>query len=367
MNIKNYAHHSHKQRLNFTETLAKQADLKDGFRPVEDVVEGLSFGEILKTARPEEFRVTSTDRVNVGSDALLLNMGDKLPSALLNMTWKAVGRWVTHGSKAPEMLKEPFQAGREVPLKFEELTESLESVINEFPEFEPHLGEEHVWSPKSKSHRGWGYWRRVVSALKGERQLPPPTYGASKLLSALGLGATAAVLPTGKEEPLKEWVLSQEDGSVEVHGLFKKSYQLNEGDLYSTLLTAENILSEGLYTPDRQDRPVTRKLSYLRNDSAPHGDNFGGWYHLFGSALFSLMRPEWKARVSMKIESAGSLILEGRDPQEDHINELGVDLGQALKKIATTGTDREARVRDYVHRTEFGWKQEGMNTWSSKS
>ncbi|WP_281684627.1 hypothetical protein, partial [Thalassobaculum salexigens] len=227
---------------------------------------------------------------------------------------------VYSGAVAPEVLAASFEPGREAPLDNDALTETLQAVMEEFPQYEPHIGKEHVWSRQSRSHRGLGYFRRVLSAVKGERPFPFPTMGSSKMLCALGLGATAAVMPTGQEEKLKKWVLSQKKGSIQLHDLFRETYKLNKGDLYGTLLTAENVLSEGLYSPGREEREVTSRLSYLRNDSAPKGDNFGSWYHLFGSALFSLMRPEWKAKTAMKIESAGSYILEGKDPQEHHIN-----------------------------------------------
>ena len=66
----------------------------------------------------------------------------------------------------------------------------------------------------------------------------------------------------------------------------------------------------------------------------------------------------------MTIESAGSYILEGRDPQEHHINKLGVKLGVGLRKIVEEGGLEKARIRDYVNREEFGWKSSNMAVWS---
>jgi hypothetical protein len=363
--IQNYAQaQTHKPKLSFTECLNRQADDKVRKTSVEDAVDHVRFSDALKLARPEDQTVTRDDRINPASDALLLNLVDKLPRSLAGMTWNAVKRWVHHGQKSPEVLAQSFQPGKQAPLKSAELLESLQAVINDCPEYEPHIGKEHVWSRQSKPYRGWGYFRRAVSAVKGERPFPFPTMGSSKLLCALGLGATAAVMPTGQEEKLQTWIKERDEGSIQLHSLFKESYKLNKGDLYGTLLTAENVLSEGLYSPDRQDREVTSKLSYLRNDSAPKGDNFGTWYHLFGSALYSLIRPEWKANTAMKIESAGSYILEGRDPQEHHINKLGVKLGVGLRSVAENGSQEKARIRDYVNRSEFGWKDQNTRVWS---
>ena len=292
-------------RLSFTACLNRQAQPDFVGRAVEEVVDQVSFGEALKLARPETDTVTNPARINPAADALLLNITDKLPTDLARMTWRGVKRWIHHGSKTPEELKTPFLKGNQVPIKVDALMNTLEATMREFPDIKPHLGPEHVWSKEALSFQGLGFWKRVGSALMGERPLPFPTFARSKLICALGLGATSVVMPTGKESHLKSWMLAQEPGSVEFHELFREAYKQNEGDLYGTLLCAENVLSEGLYQPDRGEREITSRLSYLRNDSAPEGDNFGAWYHLLGSALYSLQRPEWKANLSMKIRGLG--------------------------------------------------------------
>lgn len=360
MKISHYAHSS----LTFTDSLNKQANKNFKAQSVNQVVDQVSFSEALLRATPEDCAVTTPDRVNPASDALLLNITDKLPASLAHMTWNGIKRWVTHGAQTPENLKAPLKPGHEKPVLVKELVDTLQAVMNQHPEYKPHIGQEHRWSPQSKSFRGWGYFKRLAGAIKGERPLPFPTMGRSKLICSLGLGATSVVMPTGKEEALESWVLGQEKGSVALHTLFGEAYKLNQGDLYATLLTAENVLSKGLYAPDRQDREVTSRLSYLRNDSQPNGDNFGAWYHLFGSALYSLMRPEWKAELAVKIESGGSLVLEGRDPQEDHINNIGVEIGKALKGVCRDGCDSNARLRPYLNRSEFGWGPENISVFT---
>lgn len=348
-----------------TASLNRQAEAGFTARPVEFATEGLKFSDSLRAARPESDRVTLSDRINPASDALLLNLIDKLPRSLAQMTWNAVKRWVVRGDATPVTLKsgQPgnFQVGKQAPLDLEGLMSCLEAGMLAAG-VEPHIGPEHTWSPEAKGFQGLGYWKRLASALRGERPFPFPTFARSKLICALGLGATSLVMPTGQEGDLKRWMLAQKPASIEVHQLFQKAYELNEGDLYATLLCAENVLSEGLYDPQRQERPLTTRLSYLRSDSSPQGDNFGGWYHLFGSALYSLMRPEWKAQLSMKIEDLGSLILEGKDPQEDHINQLGLELGQRLKQVAKNGLNPQARERDYLNLSEFNWDRKSWRT-----
>ena len=346
---------THSLKLSFTECLNRMADPQHASRSAEEVADSVSFSEALDLVKPETDRVTDPKRVNPASDALTLNIIDKIPKSLAKMTSAGIRRWVTHGSVAKEQVQQEFTPGQEAPIHTSAFVETLQAGMNDFPDLKPHIGPEHVWSKESKPHRGFGYFRRAAKSLVSDKDFPFPTLGRSKLLCALGSGSTAVVMPTGREEPLKEWVLEQEKGSVQIDTLFKESYRLNEGDLYGTLLTAENVLSEGLYKADRSEQEVTKKLSYIRNDSAPAGDNFGSWYHLFGSALYALVRPEWKAKVSMKIEDLGSLILEGSDPQEDHINQLGIRMGSSLKKIAQNGVDQLAKVKDYINRSEFAW------------
>lgn len=355
-------------RLSFTASLNQQA--QDGFvaRSVDEVAEGLTFRQALKTVRPETDRVTSTERVNPASDALLLNLVDKLPVDLARMTWGAITRMFTHGDSTPNELRESvadYKIGKEAPLDIGPLLTTLTSVMKESPELTPHIGPEHVWSDEGKSYQGLGFYARVGQAIIGERPFPFPTFSRSKLICALGLGATNVMMPTGKEADLKAWVLSQELGSVEFHELFGQAYRMNQGDLYATLLSTENVLCEGLYDPNRQDREVTKRLSYLRSDSAPAGDNFGSWYHLVGSALYSLVRPEWKAETVMKIEGMGSNILEGKDSQEDHINSLGIKLGTSLREISEKGLPQTpVQSEPYVNLREFGWNRESVARWT---
>lgn len=345
------------RKLSFSECLNQHAKDEFVYTSVEEHTRGLTFKEALALAKPETDRATSPARVNPASDALLVNLVDKMPSDLVNMTKGALNRWMKSGDSTPETLQQDlvgYKIGEQAPLDFEPLVETLEAVIQEYPQYQPHIGDEHVWSPESKAGFGINVPARAMMALKGERPFPVPIFG-SKLISALGLGATSVVMPTGKEMELESWVLAQEDRSVQLHELFGEAYRLHKGDLYGTMLCAENVLSEGLYTPDRQDREVTRKLSYLRSDSAPTGDNFGAWYHLFGSALYRMMRPAWKAHTVIKIEDVGSRILEGADAQESHINALGLKLGRELKRMAEQGVDGNATQSPYVNTREFDW------------
>jgi hypothetical protein len=355
-------------KLHFRQCVTAQ--FADGFQPqpVEPAVQGMSFRGVLKAARPETLRVSTTDRVNPAGDALLLNLIDKVPHDLVNMTWTGIKRWVSHGDGAPAHLRETkadYKIGKQAPIEINALMQTLNAVMAETPELKPHISDEHVWSPQSRDFMGFGYWQRVGMAILGQRPLPLPTMGGSKLLWSLGIGVTNIVMPTGHEQKLKSWILDQKAGSVELHKMFREAYRLNKGDLYGTLLCAENVLAEGLYEPVRGEREVTKRLSYLRSDSTPQGDNFASWYHLIGSALYSLMRTPERARLVMKIENTGSLILEGKDPQEDHINSLGVQLGTGLRNIAKTGVIQPAAGQQaYINTSEFAWNRKSAANWT---
>jgi hypothetical protein len=355
------------KKLSFSACLNQHASRDFVANSVEEKASGLSFKEALALARPETDRATSPARINPASDALLINLVDRMPMDLLRMTGSAIKRWVNFGDAAPESVQPKlanYEIGKEVPLDIDPLLETLQSVMKEFPQYEPHLGPEHVWSEESQAGFGLSFPTRAVMAVRGQRPFPTPIFG-SKLVSALGLGATSVTLPTGKEAALQTWMGTQGDRSVEFHDLFREAYRLHEGDLYGTILCAENVLSEGLYTPDRQERDVTRKLSYLRSDSAPGGDNFGAWYHLMGAALYTMVRPEWKANLILKIENAGSYILEGVDIQEDHINKLGMQLGKGLKRVAEQGLRSNPVGQPYVNTREFGWDRRAVTSWTN--
>lgn len=352
--------------LSFRACLNQHADPDFLSFSVEEKTAGLSFQQALAIARPETDRATSPARQNVASDALLLNLTDKMPVDVARMGWTAVKRWVVTGDGTPANLqqdKSNYVIGEQPPLDLEPLMQSLQAVMREFPQFPPHVGEEHVWS--NETGLGVGFLPRLGLALKGQRPFPLPVFG-SKLVSALGLGATSLVMPTGRERELKTWLLSQEPGSVEIHTLFREAYKLNQGDLYATLLTAENVLSDGLYLEDKRDsQQVTQRLSHIRSDSAPVGDKFGSWYHLFGAALYRLVRPEWKANTVIAVENAGSHILEGADPQEDHINSLGLKMGAGLRQVAERGLDPAAVITPYVNTREFGWDRRSVGQWTA--
>ena len=105
---------------------------------------------------------------------------------------------------------------------------------------------------------------------------------ASKILMCLATATSARFMYVGQEVPLIDWILSRQDNSVTIEQLFEESYNLNKGNVYLTVLTIENVLSDSTFEADREKTAVNRKLSDLYAGSP---NKFGDWYHLFGTML----------------------------------------------------------------------------------
>lgn len=153
---------------------------------------------------------------------------------------------------------------------------------------------------------------------------------------------------TGQESALTEWILSQDDKSIQIHDLFETCYVLNEGDIYMALLTAENVLAGNPYRTDRQSDPVQKKLAYIRNDSIEKGDNYGSWYHFFGIALYASCRGPLTSRLVARIETLGSFFLEDPDPQENYMNNLGAVFGDKLERLVHEMTVHQEDTGEFL-------------------
>lgn len=105
---------------------------------------------------------------------------------------------------------------------------------------------------------------------------------ASKLLMCLATATSSRFMYVGKEVDLIKWILSQPDNSVTIERIFNESYSLNEGNVYLTILTIENVLSDSTFEAEREKTAVNQKLADLYAGSP---NKFGDWYHLFGTML----------------------------------------------------------------------------------
>ena len=233
-----------------------------------------------------------------------------------------------------------FKIGRSYSLDNDLLLDRFAEIIRlNYPAITPYLGEEHAWSYEARIYNLYGYWHRLWRRCTGKQQdFPIPVIMHSKLLMCLSCGWTSRYCVTGTEDALTERIMSYPDRSMQIHDLFAESYALNGGNLYMTLLTCENVLTGQPHRPDRELDPLQQRLSYIRNDSKPLGDNYGAWYHFFGIALYGMLRPQFVSTFVANTESLGSFFMEGPDRQETLINYYGALFGKELRKMIKNGS-----------------------------
>lgn len=108
---------------------------------------------------------------------------------------------------------------------------------------------------------------------------------------------------TGKEDDLRDWVLSQNDNSIDPVVIFRKSFELNKGHIFNTLLTIHQLLRNEarwrskryyFYNSSVQDEAkFWNKFIDIRGDLSEReeefeGDHQGSWYRIWGIALYRL-------------------------------------------------------------------------------
>ena len=212
--------------------------------------------------------------------------------------------------------------GRVNPLRVKQMIKMFTQIMHEehLNGIKPKYGNPHTWSPE------------FIRLCKNKVEIIPLMF--SKLLMALSSGVTSRHMHTGQEKALIKYILSKEDDSVTLDRLFRQSYLLNNGDVYLTILTNLNILSDSWRHPNRNNLAITKKLSVITNFYNGKGDKFGSWYHFHGIMLYGYVQGGFKSTIVGHVESAGSHILgEGDEQQEDYVNAKGGRIGGKLAKI----------------------------------
>jgi hypothetical protein len=233
-----------------------------------------------------------------------------------------------------------FNVSRKAPFKKDEMIERLQNVIKVYEEKNKDkkvfVGEFHDWDQSKKKELAKEFPQSLVF---------------SKILTSLALGVSSKFLKTPNDTELRSWLESQDVVSVEIEDLFLKSLELNQGDLYLTLLSIENILSEYWKTPRRDQIIQTTRLKSITNHcpgSKPE-DVYGSWYHMFGMMLYGCVSGPVAADFVARTENTGSRILDaksvkregenvllhllvGSDPQEEKINRISGHVGHGLCK-----------------------------------
>ncbi|MCK5883642.1 MAG: hypothetical protein KAG61_08140 [Bacteriovoracaceae bacterium] len=213
------------------------------------------------------------------------------------------------------------------PIKKDEFAKSLLQVMRvELMEngIEPTRGEFHKWSNNFKSKNLDHFF---------------PVFSFSKLLTSLALGRTFHYMRTDMEETLANWMLSRPHNSITPSHLFRESYRINNGDVYKTLLTIENLLAYHWKSKNREQLGPILRLRPINNFYKDRGDKYGSWYHLFGMILYGYAQGELSGRFVSFVESLGSHVLgSAPEPQEDFINSVGGPIGAKLRKFVSKET-----------------------------
>lgn len=158
------------------------------------------------------------------------------------------------------------------------------------------------------------------------------TSGLSKIIMALATASSSRFLYVGHEEELIEWIKKRPDNSVSIEALFHKSYILNGGNVYLTLLTIENVLSDATFEENRENTAVNRKLADLYAGSP---NKFGDWYHMFGTMLAGYVGEP--ARLIAKLYGIYRRISRGGAAEKATMaaDKVGADMGVKLRGLVS--------------------------------
>jgi hypothetical protein len=239
-----------------------------------------------------------------------------------------------------------WMEGRTPPIDVDGARRMLDEVLRE----EALAGRPPTTSPPARWSGGF------------RRRHPWPHF--DRLLVTLAGGTSSQFLRTGTEEELVAWIAAQPPDSVTLASLFRATYRLHDGDVYLALLCAENVLSRYFLEPDRDALALHDHLRPLIDTFEDRGDQFGAWYHLFGTMLYSFSHGAGRGAFAGWMETFGSRF--SNEPgevelQEAHVNRIGVALGAHLRRrvarwgAETLPVDPGALAEEaYMDRDEFG-------------
>jgi hypothetical protein len=232
--------------------------------------------------------------------------------------------------------------GHQAPFKIKNMTLMMKQVISEEYQhngLKPQLGEVHKWSSEiqPKLRKKFPLFSRM-----------------SKLLVALSRGGTSSYMVTGTEEHLKDYILSRPEESINLEEMFRASYRINQGDVYLTLLTIENVLSRFWLSSGRSKRAIMTRLKDITNFNF-RTDKFGSWYHLFGIMLYGYAEGGFKSRVVGNLETAGSQIMSRfkDEKQESYINARGGPIGARIRRFIKKGKYETFQLKKQYLKEEF--------------
>jgi hypothetical protein len=216
---------------------------------------------------------------------------------------------------------QPSIQGRLNPIRVEGLIKAFTEIISEEYRngIQPSLGQVHQWAPET------------LDKFRGK----PGTdvLLISKLLAVMALGESQIYTPTGQGRALFDWILTQPFNSITLPELFRATYKLNDGDVYSSLLTIQNLMAANWKYPARENLPTTQRLKPITLGFNYAEDRFGTWYHFFGMILYGYVYGPQQAHFVGWTESVGSRILSNYNhSQKRWFNVIGGDVGWGLRQ-----------------------------------
>ncbi|QLY24666.1 hypothetical protein [Bdellovibrio sp. KM01] len=318
-------------------------------KQLQEIQQALSTGKRSPSSannEPNLYQQSSYKLIDPEGDRALIERANSVPKHILESLINKEGpqdkNWLPDPREWEDPLAdlipqpEPTQGisiqGRENPLYLESFKKTLTQVIQEESRrgLPPLFGIAHEWSAAYKN-------KHVMSQ-------------GSKLLVALALGFTDRFMITGKEENLRQWILTENYESITLPELFRASYRINHGDVYLTLLTIENVLANNWRFVGRESLPITKRLRPISSGHNYKGDRYGTWYHFFGMILYGYVHGGTQAKAIGKIEALGSNMLSPNlnQTQKQWFNILGGYVGAHLKNVI-----REKSYKTFVGSKTF--------------
>lgn len=215
--------------------------------------------------------------------------------------------------------------GEKNPIRVEEFAQMMIQIM-----FEESQGPLQI---TPKIHKNWFKWSEGFKRKYGAKFMGYHLF-ASKLVTALANGDTGRVLATGHEREMEDWVLSQPVRSVLPHSLFRKAYQLNNGDVYLALVLIESICSRYRFWAERDQLEFSNRFGLFLNHLGDKLDLYGPYYHFFGTMIYAYESGGMLGKAAGHFEKLNQLFgSEGKEYQEAFVNVMGAKVGARLHRL----------------------------------
>ena len=176
---------------------------------------------------------------------------------------------------------------------------------------------------------------------RGEKHIWRKALVPSKIVVALATASSSRFMYVGQEIPLIEWIKRHPDNSITVEDLFRESYILNKGNVYLTILTIENVLSDATFEENREYTVVNQKLVDLYEHSP---NKFGDWYHFFGTMLAGYSGEQ--AEIIADMYTVYRRVSRGENAEKSTMDAdtTGARIGMKLKNFVDEEIDGKLRT-----------------------